>query len=181
MKKSARILIAVLIGAQASFGSTLLQQGDTASFLFDLSDVGSGHSASANQTRVGVHFLDLAASESFSLKVYDDVTFQNLLFSALYSGGNGNVFYDFSPAIADLGGVLRISMLNGSATFDEFFVTIATPSGNFYSKKYPNPIAIPEPSTFGIVASMVWLEALTLRRKQREEKCLTNHMRRTRR
>jgi len=151
MKLSIIVLLLAAVFSHVSHGSVVLNQDDTALLSFDLDGPGSGTALSLlnnGQTRVGVHFVGLSASESFELKVYDDSVLQPELFHATYSGGTGNVFYDFSPAIPDLDGLLAIKMTVGSATLDEFFVVITLPDGKgCYSRKYPNPTSIPEPSS----------------------------------
>lgn len=162
MKTKARytsFALAATFCIEAGCAAVTINEGATARFSFDLADVSPLPVSWAPKTRIGFFFIELLPAESFELKVFDEQGDLDPTFSATYTGGTGNSFYDFAPGLSDLDGSFTVTMVSGSAALDEYFVSITSPNGRFYSKKFPN---VPEPSS--LILGLLSISILTFRR-----------------
>ena len=173
MKIKARYISFALVTSfcvEAGWAAVTITEGTTAKFSFDLADVSPIPVSWAPTTRIGFFFIDLMPSESFELKVFDEQDDLDPTFSATYTGGTGNSFYDFAPGLNDLDGTFTVTMLSGSAALDEYFVSITSLNGRFYSKKFPNV-----PETGSSILGLLGISILTFRRSRSSRDAPTGH------
>ena len=168
MKSKARYISFAFVAffcVEAGCAAVTITEGTTAKFSFDLADVSPIPVSWAPTTRIGFFFIELLPAESFELKVFDEQGDLDPTFSATYTGGTGNSFYDFAPGLSDLDGSFTVTMLSGSAALDEYFISITTPNGRFYSEKFPN---VPEPSSSILGLLSIFILAFRRSRTRRD-------------
>jgi hypothetical protein len=98
---------------------------------------------------VGLTFSSLTPADSFEFTAFENAFAQVPLLTTNVSSSSGLPVFALGPAWQDFQGLIRIRMVSGSMTLLDFYGTMVTAEGAYYSEKPP---VVPEPSTMIVLA-----------------------------
>lgn len=96
---------------------------------------------------VGLTISGATPGSSFVFTAYENNLLQTPLVSSNFVNGSGLPIFELGAAWQDFQGVMQIHMIDGSMTLLDFYGTVVTTDGFYYSEKPP---MVPEPDSMAM-------------------------------